>query len=142
MKTAHLLSAFVAATLGLAASAALAEQVNSIRGTTPEEQVDLTPVYHQMEGRAERNFRLQPPIIPHTIDKYQIDLKANECLSCHDWKTAADRKAPTLSMTHYVGRDGVQTETVNMGRWFCNQCHVMQVDAPELVENTFTGLKN
>ena len=142
MKTVPLFSVLAAASLGLAASVALAQTVTSIRGVSPEDEVDLAPVYHQQEIRADRYFRLQPPIIPHTIDKYQIDMKANECLSCHDWKTAADRKAPTLSMTHYIGRDGVQTEAVNMGRWFCNQCHVPQVDAPELVENTFGAVGN
>lgn len=113
--------------------------ISSLRGVDPTTDLDINPVYHQEEGRQDRNYRLQPPIIPHTIDKYQIDLHANECLACHDWKTAAERGAPTLSMTHYVTRESVQTDAIAPRRWFCNQCHVPQVDAPALVENLFRG---
>jgi len=84
-----------------------------------------------------RNYRQQPPLIPHTIEQYQIDLSANECLACHDWTNAGDRGAPTLSMTHYLDRDGNQLDSVAGTRWFCNQCHVPQADAPALVENDF-----
>ena len=89
------------------------------------------------EGRQVRNYRQQPPIIPHNIGNYQIDLRTNQCLSCHDWTNAGDRGAPTLSMTHYLDRNGTQLDTVAGTRWFCNQCHVPQADAPALVENTF-----
>ena len=145
MKNAILFSAIAAASLGLAASFAVAQSadtVTSLRGAQPDQDIGLAPVYHQEEGRQDRNYRQQPPIIPHTIDKYQIDVKANECLACHDWKNAAERAAPTLSMTHYVSRDGVQTDDVAPRRWFCNQCHVPQVNAPELVQNTFKGSDN
>lgn len=146
MKNALLFSAIAAASIAVASGLALAQTatdpVTSLRGVTPDQDAGLAPVYHQEEGRAERNYRLQPPIIPHTIEKYQIDLHANECLACHDWKNAADRGAPTLSMTHYVSRDGVQTDDIAPRRWFCNQCHVPQVDAPSLVENVFKGSGN
>lgn len=145
MKQALLISALLAASTVLAAGFAAAQStpaaatVNSIRGVDPDSEVTVNPVYHQEEGRQNRNYRAQPPIIPHTIEKYQIDLHANECLACHDWKNAADRRAPTLSMTHYTSRDGVQTDAIAPRRWFCNQCHVPQVDAPALVENLFKG---
>ena len=109
----------------------------SLRGAQVDEEIAVAPVHHQEKQRFVRNFRLQPPLIPHSIEKYQIDMKANECLACHDWNNAGDRGAPTLSMTHYVDRDGLQSETVAPRRWFCNQCHVPQVDAPALVENLF-----
>lgn len=114
-----------------------AGQVQSLRGAAADQPVTIDDVFHQQEGRFVRNYRQQPPLIPHTIEKYQIDLKANECLSCHDWTNAGDRKAPTLSMTHYQDRNGNQLDRVAGTRWFCNQCHVPQVDAPALVDNTF-----
>lgn len=145
MKKALLISALLAASTVLAAGLAVAQStpvpatVNSLRGADPDADVTVNPVYHQQEGRQNRNYRAQPPIIPHTIEKYQIDLHANECLACHDWKNAAERRAPTLSMTHYTSRDGVQTDAIAPRRWFCNQCHVPQVDAPALVDNLFRG---
>lgn len=89
------------------------------------------------EGRMQRNYRQQPPLIPHSIDQYQIDLRTNQCLTCHDWTKAGDRDAPTLSMTHYLDRDGNELDYIAGTRYFCNQCHVPQADVPELVENIF-----
>ena len=125
------------AALALVASAGVAQDVQSLRGAQADEETPVDDIYHQEKQRFARDFAQQPPLIPHTIDKYQIDLKANECLACHEWKTAADRNAPMISMTHYADRDGVQGDQVASRRWFCNQCHVPQVDAPELVENVF-----
>ncbi|TLP48100.1 MULTISPECIES: nitrate reductase cytochrome c-type subunit [Cohaesibacter] len=112
-------------------------KVESLRGAALDEQPPAEQVFHQDENRFVRNYRQQPPLIPHTIAQYQIDLAANECLSCHDWTNAGDRGAPTLSMTHYLDREGNQLDTIAGTRWFCNQCHVPQANAPELVENTF-----
>lgn len=111
--------------------------VQSLRGAEVDEYVPVEDVFHQDEKRVARNYRQQPPLIPHTIDQYQIDLSANECLACHDWTKAGERGAPTLSMTHYMSRDGSQLDAVAGTRWFCTQCHVPQADAPALVENTF-----
>lgn len=140
MKKTSIISALTVSAL-LLAGAALAQQagkVTTLRGNDIDAANTVDEVYHQDEGRFARNYRQQPPLIPHSIDKYQIDLKANECLGCHDWTNAGDRNAPTLSMTHYQDREGNQLDTVAGTRWFCNQCHVPQADAPALVDNTFT----
>ncbi|UWP97661.1 nitrate reductase cytochrome c-type subunit [Aliiroseovarius crassostreae] len=138
MRKQLLISAIVVPTL--LASAVWAQNaggVQSLRGADVDEPVAVEDVFHQDKDRFTRNYRQQPPLIPHSIEKYQIDLKANRCLSCHDWTNAGERNAPTLSMTHYQDRAGNQLDVVAGTRWFCNQCHVPQVDAPALVENTF-----
>lgn len=89
------------------------------------------------EGRMQRNYRQQPPLIPHSIAQYQIDIRTNQCLSCHDWTKAGERSAPTLSMTHYLDRDGNELDHIAGTRYFCNQCHVPQADVPALVDNRF-----
>ena len=139
MKRLAKISVLVGTTVAFSAGLVLAQDasVTSLRGAQVNEEVTVQDNYLQEKQRFARTFAQQPPLIPHTIDKYQIDLKANECLGCHEWANAPDRGAPVLSMTHYVGRDGVQSETVSARRWFCNQCHVPQVNAPDLVENTF-----
>ncbi|MBR9892013.1 nitrate reductase cytochrome c-type subunit [Salipiger bermudensis] len=111
--------------------------IQSLRGASVDQELQPPEVYQQQEGREVRNYRQQPPTIPHSMTQYQIDLRTNQCLSCHDWTNAGDRGAPTLSMTHYLDRDGNQLDTVAGTRWFCNQCHVPQADAPELVGNEF-----
>ena len=89
------------------------------------------------DARISRAYRQQPPLIPHKVEQYQIDLNANECLACHDWTKAGERRAPTLSMTHYLDRNNRQLDSVSGTRWFCNQCHVPQANAPALVDNNF-----
>ncbi|MTI01945.1 nitrate reductase cytochrome c-type subunit [Roseibium sp. RKSG952] len=134
-------SALAAAALTAAAGIALAQstgsQVDSLRGADIDEPVALDQVHRNVEGRMQRNYRQQPPLIPHKVEQYQIDLRTNQCLSCHDWTKAGERNAPTLSMTHYLDRDGVELDQVAGTRYFCNQCHVPQADAPALIDNVF-----
>ena len=129
----------LASTIALAGfvTAQQAGGMKSLRGTDLDRTNVVQDIYQQNEGREARNYRQQPPIIPHSSDQYQIDLRTNQCLTCHDWDNAGDRGAPTLSMTHYLDRAGNQLETVAGTRWFCNQCHVPQADAPALIGNTF-----
>ncbi|GGH24833.1 periplasmic nitrate reductase subunit NapB [Cribrihabitans marinus] len=130
--------AFVS-TLGVA-GLALAQSsgpIQSLRGADLDETRPAASNYQHLEGREVRNYRQQPPLIPHSMEQYQVDLRTNQCLSCHDWTNAGERGAPTLSMTHYLDRDGNQLDKVAGTRWFCSQCHVPQANAPALVENEF-----
>ncbi|MEP2531559.1 nitrate reductase cytochrome c-type subunit [Shimia sp.] len=140
MKKQRLISALTVAALVATSGIAVAQQagnVKSLRGSQVDEYVPLENNARQEERRFVRNYRQQPPLVPHQITGYQIDLNANQCLACHDWSNAGDRGAPTLSMTHYLDRDGNQLDTVAGTRWFCNQCHVPQANTPALVENDF-----
>jgi len=86
-----------------------------------------------------RNFKAQPPLIPHTVDKYEINLKINRCLKCHDKPNYEDEEAPMVGKSHYIGPDGKERDQINMSRYFCSQCHVPQTVATPLVENSFVG---
>ncbi len=87
--------------------------------------------------RFPRAYRQQPPLVPHRTEQYQIDLKVNRCMRCHDWPYNVEEGAPKVSETHYVDRDGNALDTVSPSRWFCTQCHVSQLRASPLVSNTF-----
>lgn len=125
-----------AATTGSAQSAGLTQ---SLRGPTALDETGHAPDLERPATgkRFDKAYRQQPPLIPHKIDSYQIDLQANQCLRCHDWPYNTREGAPKISETHYVGRNGVALDQVTRSRWFCNQCHVPQTDAPSLVRNTF-----
>lgn len=141
MKKPSITSALTVTALLAVGGVALAQQagtVQTLRGSSVDDRTVVEDVFHLNEKRLPRNYRQQPPLIPHGIAKYQVDLRANECLACHDWTNAGERNAPTLSMTHYMDRDGNQLDSVAGTRWFCNQCHVPQADAPALVDNDFT----
>ena len=94
-----------------------------------------------VEGGIERSFKEQPPMIPHTVDKYEVNLKNNGCLSCHSEKTYEKEKAPKVGDSHYIARDGKVLDTLSSRRYFCSQCHTTQVGAEPLVQNSFVGVK-
>ncbi len=125
----------------MAAPKAMSQEpgVQSLRGTTAiDEAAPVEEIKKQAtERRFPRAYRQQPPLIPHKVEKYQINLKVNQCLRCHDWPYNVDEGAPKISETHYVSRDRVALDKVARTRWFCTQCHVPQVRARAKVANSF-----
>lgn len=87
--------------------------------------------------RQVRNYPEQPPIIPHKIDGYQVDIRSNKCLSCHSREAVGESQAPMVSITHFMDRDGQFLASISPRRYFCNQCHVPQNEARPWVKNTF-----
>ncbi|WP_120495959.1 nitrate reductase cytochrome c-type subunit [Kiloniella sp. EL199] len=88
-----------------------------------------------------RNYPEQPPTIPHKTRSYEISLNANKCMSCHARTRTGESQAPMVSITHYMDRDNQVLATISPRRYFCNQCHVTQVEAAPLVENEFVDVE-
>jgi cytochrome c-type protein NapB len=84
-----------------------------------------------------RNYFQQPPLVPHRVREYKITVRNNKCMSCHSWKNYKQARATKVSQTHFADRDGNAGSTLAARRYFCNQCHVPQIDAKPLVENSF-----
>lgn len=93
------------------------------------------------EGGYERSFELQPPLIPHKVDKYRITLKNNGCMKCHSEKAYKKEKTKRVGDSHYIDRNGNTLKTLSTRRYFCTQCHVPQVKSDPLVENTYEGIE-
>lgn len=91
----------------------------------------------KVEGGFKRSWDLQPPGIPHDISKDSITITGNTCMRCHSKENFEKEKAPAIGESHYKNRDGKVLDKPSSRRWFCNQCHVPQVDAKPLIENTF-----
>ena len=87
-----------------------------------------------------RAYPMQPPTIPHRIRDYRVDLNSNKCLSCHSRKQTGQSQAPMVSVTHYMDREGNFLADVSPRRYFCEQCHVVQTNAPTLVDNDFKDI--
>jgi len=87
-----------------------------------------------------RAYPEQPPIIPHSIETYQVDLNANKCLTCHARARIGESQAPMVSVTHYVDREGQVLAQVSPRRYFCTQCHVPQHPDDPTVGNTFVDI--
>lgn len=92
--------------------------------------------------RRMRNYPEQPPIIPHSIDGYQLTINTNRCLDCHRREFTEGSGAPMISVTHFQDRDGQVLADVTPRRYFCTECHVQQTDARPLVSNTFIDADN
>jgi cytochrome c-type protein NapB len=87
--------------------------------------------------RRMRNYPEQPPVIPHSIDGYQLTLNTNRCMDCHKREFTEGSGAPMISVTHFQDRDGQVLSDVTPRRYFCTACHVQQTDARALVPNLF-----
>jgi cytochrome c-type protein NapB len=92
------------------------------------------------DKRVMRNYPEQPPVIPHSIDNYQLTLRTNRCLDCHRRQYTEASGAPMISVTHFMDRDGQVLADVTPRRYFCTECHVTQTDARPLVPNTFQDM--
>ena len=114
-------------------------EIQSLRGEISVHEANSAPEIKRqdVDDRFTRSYRQQPPLIPHKIEKYQVNLKVNQCLRCHDWPYNVEEGAPKVSETHYVDRNGVSLDKVTSSRWFCTQCHVPQFKTRALVPNTF-----
>ena len=121
-----------------------AQSFNSaLRGPTPLNEEGaappMTPTRNTSE-RETRNYPEQPPVIPHSIDGYQIDLNSNKCLSCHARARTAESQAPMVSITHFMDRDGQFLASVSPRRYFCTECHVPQNVTTPPVSNDFVDI--
>jgi nitrate reductase (cytochrome), electron transfer subunit len=108
-----------------------------ITATTPPpllQNSDNTDVKRQ------RNYAMQPPVIPHKIDGYQLDKNANRCMFCHSRARTQQSQAPMISVTHFQDRDGNFLAELSPRRYFCVQCHVPQVPLEPLVANRFVDV--
>ena len=90
--------------------------------------------------RVRRNYPDQPPLIPHAIEGYALDLNANKCMSCHARRFTEQSQAPMISVTHYQDREGNTLGGLAPRRYACLACHVSQTEARPLVENRFTDM--
>ncbi|WP_179611799.1 nitrate reductase cytochrome c-type subunit [Rhizobium leguminosarum] len=92
------------------------------------------------DRRQMRAYPDQPPIIPHSIEGYELSVNANRCLSCHKREFTQDSGAPMISVTHYMTRDGQMIADVSPRRYFCTACHVPQADIKPLVPSMFKDM--
>jgi cytochrome c-type protein NapB len=121
----------------MTSTTAAGEKYKSLRGETDIPAGSTPPVgmdWQPEDSIVPRTFVHQPPLIPHEMEDFEISASQNDCLDCHGEK---DSDASMPYKSHYIDRDGKTTESVSSLWYFCDQCHVGQVDEKPLVENTF-----
>lgn len=119
------------------------DNIATLRGKMPLNEQATPPTMPNVldkDIKQRRNYPMQPPVIPHKIDNYQIDLRSNKCLSCHNRSQTQSSQAPMVSVTHFMDRDGNFLAAVSPRRYFCTQCHVVQTETKLLIENDFVDM--
>lgn len=133
--------------IGLAAvfaTAALAQHVDNARGPAPLMEERSPPPLQNPDNsdvRRQRAYAMQPPIIPHKIEGYQVDRNINRCMMCHARTRTEQSQAPMISVSHFSDRDGNFLAELSPRRYFCLQCHVPQAPVNPVVENRFIDVE-
>ena len=138
MKLTILVASMIASAIPLAA-----QTQSALRGSVPVNEESQPPRMQPTRNTTERevrNYPEQPPLIPHAIEGYQVDLNGNKCLSCHARARTGQSQAPMLSIPHFMDRDGQFLASVSPRRFFCTQCHVPQHEVKAPVENDFVDI--
>lgn len=128
---------------GLLAGNALAQFVPELSGPSdPMENVQADPIPRWVtdDVRQMRAYPEQPPVIPHSIQGYQLSVNTNRCMSCHNREFTQGSGAPMISVTHFMTREGQMLADVSPRRYFCTACHVPQADVSPLIDNTFVDM--
>ena len=111
---------------------------DKMRGPTPlNETAPPPPIVNpdNSDVRRSRNYAMQPPVVPHKIEGYQLDKNANRCMMCHARTKTQESQAPMISVTHFMDREGNFLAELSPRRYFCLQCHVPQADLNPLIGN-------
>lgn len=58
------------------------------------------------QERMPLNYVNQPPMIPHSVEGYQVTTNTNRCLQCHGVESYRTTGAPRISPTHFMDSDG------------------------------------
>lgn len=129
--------------VGILAGNAMAQFAPELRGPdSPMENVEADPIPQWVtdDVRQMRAYPEQPPVIPHSIQGYQLSVNTNRCMSCHNREFTQGSGAPMISITHFMNREGQMLADVSPRRYFCTACHVPQADVAPLVENNFIDM--
>ncbi|HYD95224.1 MAG TPA: nitrate reductase cytochrome c-type subunit [Noviherbaspirillum sp.] len=117
-----------------------ADFYDRMRGNVPLDQTTAPPAIVNPDNsdvRRSRNYAMQPPVVPHKIEGYQVDKNANRCMMCHARTRTQESQAPMISVTHFMDRDGNFLAELSPRRYFCLNCHVPQANLNPLVNNEF-----
>ena len=130
--------------LFLAVTPVLAQHDPFRPGTGFEQDPKTAPIVNAEndDKKRVRSYAMQPPTIPHKTDNYQVDKDANKCMTCHARTRVGETQATPISITHYQDRDGNFLADVSPRRYFCDQCHVVQMQTEPAVKNRFRDVES
>jgi cytochrome c-type protein NapB len=116
--------------------------------TAPDRAPEIKSYAEKVPGVGEpkliaRTFLGQPPMVPHTVEKYvPLTIEENACMECHQTTDIRGQKIPQIGVSHFskTAKTKAGKPALEMSRFQCDTCHVPQVDAQELVDSKFVGV--
>ncbi|MCB5204697.1 nitrate reductase cytochrome c-type subunit [Neorhizobium sp. T786] len=136
----RLVAAFAALFMATIVVAQTVPQLSGSPGQMETLPAKPLPKWTVDDIRKMRAYPDQPPVIPHSIEGYQLSVNSNRCLSCHKREFTEGSGAPMISVTHYMTREGQMLADVSPRRYFCTACHVPQAQVGPLVPNRFRDM--
>ncbi|WP_284617733.1 nitrate reductase cytochrome c-type subunit [Aquabacterium humicola] len=142
MRAACLAATVALAVLAAAGAARAVDVTDRLRGAPIAETTTPPPITSpdNSDVRRQRAYAMQPPVVPHKIEGYQLDRNANRCMFCHSRARTQESQAPMISVTHFQDRNGNFLAELSPRRYFCLQCHVTQAELKPLVNNRFVDV--
>lgn len=133
-KTQHLMQIF-------ADTPIVDEGIASLRGIHSLRKNSVAPTKKKWITAADFdvNFDSQPPLVPHKSEYMRVTLDNNRCLGCHSNANYKEEESAKMPASHFKTRAGKRLKTVSPRRYFCQQCHISQIDAKPLIENTYVN---
>ncbi|KUR37617.1 nitrate reductase cytochrome c-type subunit, partial [Salmonella enterica] len=80
----------------------------------------------------------QTPMIPHSVEGYQVTTSTNRCLQGNGVERDRTTGAPRINPTQVRNSDGKVSGNVAPRWYFCLQWHVSQSGSAPINEKTFT----
>lgn len=123
--------------------AVTADEIATLRAGTPiDNEATPAPIPQVIDNdiKIQRNYPMQPPLIPHDTRGYEVNMQVNKCMACHARRRTEESQAPMISVTHYMDRDGNFLAEISPRRYFCNQCHVTQTATRNVLDNDFKDM--
>ncbi|MBA5248245.1 MAG: nitrate reductase cytochrome c-type subunit; periplasmic nitrate reductase electron transfer subunit [Gammaproteobacteria bacterium] len=117
------------------------EGIASLRGIHSLRKDSAAPTEKKWvtAGDFDASFDSQPPLVPHKSEHMRVTMDSNRCLDCHSNANYKEEESAKMPASHFKTRSGKRLKTVSPRRYFCQQCHVSQIDAKPLIENTYVN---
>ncbi|MDH2924462.1 periplasmic nitrate reductase subunit NapB [Nicoletella semolina] len=120
---------------------AMATEQSALGRNYQDSVENVAPAFHLKPKERELaalSYVNQPPMVPHSVEGYQVTKNVNQCLTCHSAESSRMTGATRISPTHFTDRDGniVAGQTAPR-RYFCLSCHVPMADVEPIVPNEF-----
>ncbi len=75
---------------------------------------------------AQEEIKVEPSVIPHSIEGYEITKDRHDCMNCHSPDISKQMGAGIIPDNHFVN---VEEKELDAKRYICTSCHIQKEPA-------------